>query len=97
MAGGHLSQRTRFIPEWTEDDRGSAVFVLLTASLYTLLHLLSWASIRNRFPIDAVAVPFTAVAMARGCGRIGATVQTINPPDHRASVQTPHPSEELSR
>ncbi len=44
--------------------RRARFFVLLVAALYTLIHLLSWALIRYRLPIDAITLPFTAAAMA---------------------------------
>jgi hypothetical protein len=31
---------------------------------YTLIHLLSWAQIRYRLPVDAVLLLFAAIAMA---------------------------------
>ena len=37
--------------------------LLLFAAEYTLIHLLSWAGIRYRLPVDAVLLPFAAFAL----------------------------------
>jgi hypothetical protein len=33
--------------------------------IYTAIHLLSWALIRYRLPVDAVLLPFAAVGLAQ--------------------------------
>jgi len=53
-------------------ERGSRLLALLTspegllfifALIYTTIHLLSWALIRYRLPVDAVLIPFAAAAL----------------------------------
>ena len=39
--------------------------LLMVASLYSLIHLFTWALIRYRLPVDAVMVPFAALAGVR--------------------------------
>jgi hypothetical protein len=41
----------------------------LFVALYTLVHLLSWALIRYRLPVDAVLLVFAALAVERVAGR----------------------------
>jgi hypothetical protein len=44
--------------------QGMAVLLLmLFGVVYTLIHLLSWTLVRYRLPLDAVLVPFAAVAI----------------------------------
>jgi len=40
-----------------------AVLLLAFASVYTLIHLLSWSLIRYRLPVDAVLLPFAGMAL----------------------------------
>ncbi len=37
--------------------------LLLFAAFYTLLHILTWAMVRYRLPVDAVLIPFAALAL----------------------------------
>jgi len=43
--------------------------VLLFMVFYSLLHIFTWAMPRYRFPVDAVALPFAALAVAELIGR----------------------------
>ena len=43
--------------------RASALLLLSFAALYTTIHLLSWALIRYRLPVDAVLMPFAALGL----------------------------------
>jgi hypothetical protein len=69
------------------------VLLYLFVGFYTLLHLLTWALIRYRLPLDAVLMPFAAVA-ALGiwdrfvAGRTGASILV----DHRQVVRAPRMS-----
>jgi hypothetical protein len=48
------------------DDRGRAALLLYAyAASYTMVHLLSWALIRYRLPIDAILLLFAGLALAR--------------------------------
>ncbi len=38
-------------------------FLLLFMAFYSLLHILTWAMARYRLPVDAVAIPFAALAL----------------------------------
>jgi 4-amino-4-deoxy-L-arabinose transferase-like glycosyltransferase len=40
-----------------------AMLLLLFAAIYTAIHLLTWALIRYRLPVDAVLIPFAALAL----------------------------------
>ena len=54
------------------DGRGMSGVVLLYLFMgfYTLLHVLTWAMVRYRLPVDAVLLPFAALAVTETCGRI---------------------------
>lgn len=43
--------------------RSPALLLILFVALYSLLHLLTWALIRYRLPVDAVLMPFAAVGL----------------------------------
>jgi hypothetical protein len=45
--------------------RSSVSLLLLFMGFYSLLHILTWAMIRYRLPVDAVALPFAALAIER--------------------------------
>jgi hypothetical protein len=45
--------------------RSSVSLLLLFMGFYSLLHVLTWAMIRYRLPVDAVALPFAALAIER--------------------------------
>jgi 4-amino-4-deoxy-L-arabinose transferase-like glycosyltransferase len=56
----------------------SPIFLLiLFASIYTLIHLLSWALIRYRLPVDAVLLIFAALALVDIAQRLGVTRWTL--------------------
>ena len=42
---------------------GTLALVLLFMAFYSLLHILTWAMPRYRLPVDAVALPFAALAL----------------------------------
>ena len=53
----------------------AATWLLLgVAGVYSLVHLLTWTLIRYRLPVDAVLLPFAALAMVRACDRLRLTV-----------------------
>jgi uncharacterized Tic20 family protein len=78
------------IPDFREDAHAHSLFLILISSLYTLVHLLSWALIRYRLPIDAITLPFTAVAMALMYDRLLVPLCTIGVSGNRTSLQAPH-------
>jgi hypothetical protein len=41
-----------------------AGLLILFALVYTSIHLLTWALIRYRLPVDAVLIPFAALAIS---------------------------------
>jgi hypothetical protein len=56
-------------------DGEDTAFLLLFMGFYSLLHVLTWAMPRYRLPVDAVALPFAALAfytLAAGLRRAGA-------------------------
>lgn len=65
-AGKH---RRRAILSGLPDDprRYERWLLLLFMLTYTGIHLASWANLRYRLPVDAVATPFAALALAEGC------------------------------
>lgn len=65
----------------TSNDGRSRMHVLLYAfmGVYTLIHLLSWALIRYRLPVDAVLVTFAAVGIAQVVGKITSSRRAIVP------------------
>lgn len=61
-----LRRRTALIPGQTV----SLVLVYLFAIVYSLIHLLSWALVRYRLPLDAALIPVTALAIYDLANRI---------------------------
>lgn len=47
-----------------------ATLLLLVASLYTLVHLLTWTLVRYRLPVDAMVMPFVGVSLEAGWARL---------------------------
>jgi hypothetical protein len=45
--------------------------VLLFMIFYSIIHVLTWAMVRYRLPVDAVAMPFVALALADLFARLG--------------------------
>jgi hypothetical protein len=45
------------------DSRFQISLLLLFAAFYTVLHLLTWAMVRYRLPVDAMLLPFAALAL----------------------------------
>jgi 4-amino-4-deoxy-L-arabinose transferase-like glycosyltransferase len=62
-----------FNPKWnTKLDISSPVFLLIGfAFVYTAIHLLSWALIRYRLPVDAVLLIFAGLGIYDLAGRLG--------------------------
>ena len=53
---------------WPKADhatRGGILLLLLFAAVYSAMHLLTWALIRYRLPVDAVLLIFAAVGVVR--------------------------------
>ena len=46
-------------------DASAAILLYLFVMVYTMIHLLSWALIRYRLPVDAILVLFAALPLAR--------------------------------
>lgn len=55
----------------TAQQRRAVALLLLFAAVYTLLHLLTWALIRYRLPVDAVLLVFAAYGVRRVASAIG--------------------------
>jgi 4-amino-4-deoxy-L-arabinose transferase-like glycosyltransferase len=51
----------------------AAVLLYLFIGVYTAIHLLSWALVRYRLPVDAVLMPFAAVGAVQLANLFGAT------------------------
>ena len=47
------------------EPRAAAWLLLLVAGVYTAVHLLTWTLVRYRLPVDAMLMPFAALAMVR--------------------------------
>jgi 4-amino-4-deoxy-L-arabinose transferase-like glycosyltransferase len=48
-----------------------AGLLMLFALIYSTIHLLTWALVRYRLPVDAVLIPFAALGISDLCSRIG--------------------------
>jgi hypothetical protein len=46
--------------------------IYLFVGVYTLIHLASWPGARYRLPIDAVLIPFAALALVHIADRLAA-------------------------
>jgi hypothetical protein len=53
--------------------------LLLVASLYSLVHLLTWALIRYRLPVDAMTMPFAAAALVAVLQRLNSLKRMARP------------------
>ena len=68
MVGGvviALSRKWRNAAGTSPDQRAATRLVLGVAGLYSLVHLLTWALVRYRLPVDAMLLPFAALSMVR--------------------------------
>jgi hypothetical protein len=52
------------------------ILVMLLAGLYCLVHLLTWTLIRYRLPVDAMVMPFAAVAIVHVFHRVSGSIAT---------------------
>jgi 4-amino-4-deoxy-L-arabinose transferase-like glycosyltransferase len=60
-----------FRRDFTDGAQRSAIVLLcLFVAVYSVIHLLSWALIRYRLPVDAVLLPFAAVAIVDLAARL---------------------------
>jgi hypothetical protein len=64
--------------------RQGALLLALFAGSYSLIHLLSWALIRYRLPVDAVLTPFAALALVELVAAVGRRIPR-DAPDLRLS------------
>ena len=62
MALGLLIAAIR-LPRSTRAAQAGVVLLCLVGGIYTAIHLLSWALIRYRLPVDAMLMPFAALAV----------------------------------
>jgi hypothetical protein len=53
-----------------EQQRSTIVLLWLFCIVYTGIHLLTWALIRYRLPVDAVLIFFAAIGLCDACRRI---------------------------
>ena len=51
------------------------VLLFLFVVFYSLLHIMTWAMVRYRLPVDAVMMPFAAWGLAEGWGRVRCLVR----------------------
>jgi len=54
------------LADWTRFSITPLALILLFMTSYSLLHLFTWAMPRYRLPVDAVALPFAALALVEG-------------------------------
>jgi 4-amino-4-deoxy-L-arabinose transferase-like glycosyltransferase len=66
---------TALIPVFTLSS--PAFLLILFSGVYTTIHLLSWALIRYRLPVDAVLLIFAALALVDIAQRLGVTRWTL--------------------
>ena len=72
MLAGLLLAAMR-LPRLSRAQQAGILLLWLLAGVYTAIHLLSWALIRYRLPVDAILIPFAALAaseIAAGLGRV---------------------------
>jgi 4-amino-4-deoxy-L-arabinose transferase-like glycosyltransferase len=68
MVGGvclALSRRRRALNAGASSDWAGSLLLVGVAGVYSLVHLLTWALVRYRLPVDAVMMPFAALALVR--------------------------------
>jgi hypothetical protein len=58
--------------------REGTLLLLALAGAYSLLHLLTWALVRYRIPVDALMILFAAVGMAGAYERLGHFLPILN-------------------
>jgi hypothetical protein len=56
--------------DWARFSTTPLALILLFATFYSLLHILTWAMIRYRLPVDAVLMPFAALALYELIGAV---------------------------
>jgi 4-amino-4-deoxy-L-arabinose transferase-like glycosyltransferase len=54
--------------------RSAILLILGVASLYSLVHLLTWTLIRYRLPVDAILMPFAGLSVAWALDRLRRTI-----------------------
>ena len=69
LAFRHAKQ-TPWIPTQARFSTTPLALILLFASFYSLLHILTWAMPRYRLPLDAVTLPFAALALVSLAARL---------------------------
>jgi hypothetical protein len=80
-----------------DGDRSGVGFLLLLCGLYALVHLLTWTLVRYRLPIDALLMPFAALAVVWAYDRLtgglrarrarrGALIGVVISHEHQQSV-----------
>jgi 4-amino-4-deoxy-L-arabinose transferase-like glycosyltransferase len=80
-----LASRER-LPGVRSEAHSARMFVLVMALLYTLIHLLSWALIRYRLPVDAMTLPFTAFGVLALYDRLAARFRPQVAPGYGAFI-----------
>jgi hypothetical protein len=71
MIGGLMLALRRALPRgsrptWAAFSTTPLALALCFTVFYSLLHVLTWAALRYRLPVDAVLLPFAALAVAEG-------------------------------
>lgn len=64
LYGFYLGSKAQYTPALARLERPTALLYLFMV-FYSLLHILTWAMPRYRLPVDAVAMPFVALALQR--------------------------------
>lgn len=62
LYGFYLGGKTQSVPALSRLERPTTLLYLFMA-FYTLMHIFTWAMPRYRLPVDAVAMPFVALAL----------------------------------
>jgi hypothetical protein len=84
LAGSVLALRGA--PGGGEQRWSGAILLLGLASVYALLHLLTWTLVRYRLPIDAMAVPLAALAVVTAVSRVWPAAESKVPVAERSAV-----------
>lgn len=64
LCGGLAMSLWKMIQGEGREFHAGAVLLVMVASAYTLMHVLTWALVRYRLPVDAVLAPFAGAALA---------------------------------
>jgi 4-amino-4-deoxy-L-arabinose transferase-like glycosyltransferase len=98
MAFGLTLSLTRLRERGRPDQKAAIILICLFMVLYTLVHLLSWALIRYRLPVDAILVLFAALGVVDLVHRLPMRLKSrLNAVAARLLPATKPPSDRQSR